>query len=81
MGRPVIVSSCRTPIGRFLGGLSRLTAVELGTEVAAEALARGGIDGSLVEEVIMGCVLQAGLGQNPARQVLRGCGVDDGVAR
>ena len=80
MGRPVIVSSCRTPIGKFLGGLSRLTAVELGTEVAAEALARAGIDGSLVEEVIMGCVLQAGLGQNPARQVLRGCGVDDGVA-
>lgn len=57
-----------------------MTAVELGTKVAAEALARGGIDGSLVEEVIMGCVLQAGLGQNPARQVLRGCGVDDGVA-
>lgn len=80
MGHPVIVSACRSPIGRFQGGLSSLTATKLGTVVATEAIRRGGIDTSLVEEVVMGCVLQAGLGQNPARQVLLGSGVDNGVA-
>ena len=80
MGRPVIAAACRTPVGKFLGGLSSLTAVELGTRVATEALRRAGIGGDVVEEVLMGCVLQAGLGQNAARQVLRGAGIDDGVA-
>ncbi len=79
MGRPVIASACRTPIGKFLGGLSSFTAVELGTQVATEALRRAGVGGDVVEEVLMGCVLQAGLGQNAARQVLRGAGIDDGV--
>jgi acetyl-CoA C-acetyltransferase len=65
----VIVSAVRTPIGTFGGGLSSLSAGELGGLVVAEALKRAGIPAHLVEEVIMGNVLQAGQGQNPARQM------------
>jgi len=79
MGSPVIVSACRTPIGKFNGALSSLTAPELGALAAAEALARAGLPAEEVEEVLMGCVLQANLGQSPARQVLRGAGVPDEV--
>jgi len=65
---PVILSTCRTPIGRFLGGLSPLPAPRLGALVIREAVRRAGIDGALVDEVIMGHVLQGGVGQAPARQ-------------
>ncbi len=65
---PVIVSAARTPIGRFLGGLSSLSAPELGAAVIREALKRAKIDPSTVEEVIMGQVIQGGTGQAPARQ-------------
>lgn len=68
MPQPVIVSSCRTAIGNFLGGLSPLTAVQLGSIVIKEAVKRAGIDASTVDEVIMGQVVQAGVGQAPARQ-------------
>jgi acetyl-CoA C-acetyltransferase len=68
MPQPVIVSSCRTAIGYFLGGLSPLTAVQLGSIVIKEAVKRAGIDASTVDEVIMGQVVQAGVGQAPARQ-------------
>jgi acetyl-CoA C-acetyltransferase len=64
----VIVSAVRTPIANFMGALSPLSAPHLGSIVISEALKRAGADSSLVEEVIMGNVLQAGLGQNPARQ-------------
>ncbi len=64
----VIVSAVRTPIGNFMGSLSSLSAVRLGSVVITEALKRAGADSDFVEEVIMGNVLQAGLGQNPARQ-------------
>jgi acetyl-CoA C-acetyltransferase len=68
MAQAVIVSAVRTPIGKFLGGLSSLRAPELGARAVREALSRAGIDGDQVDEVIMGNVLQAGVGQNPARQ-------------
>ncbi|HSG47544.1 MAG TPA: acetyl-CoA C-acetyltransferase [Longimicrobiales bacterium] len=65
---PVIVSGVRTPIGRFLGGLSPLTAAQLGAITIREAVARAGVDPAAVDEVIMGNVVQAGGGQAPARQ-------------
>lgn len=68
MAEAVIVSAVRTAVGRFGGALAQIPAVELGKEVIKEALRRAGINGQLVDEVIMGNVLQAGLGQNPARQ-------------
>ncbi len=65
---PVILSAARTPIGRFLGGLSTLTAPELGAVAIRAAVQRAGIDPGDVEEVIMGNVIQGGVGQAPARQ-------------
>lgn len=64
----VIVSAVRTPVGRFQGGLSPLSATKLGAIVVQETVRRAGIDPAAVEECIMGNVLSAGLGQNPARQ-------------
>lgn len=72
---PVIVSAARTPIGRFLGGLSPLTAPELGAVAIREAIRRGRIDAAAIGEVIMGNVLQSGLGQAPARQAAISAGV------
>lgn len=68
MNEVVIVSAVRTAIGSFNGALAPLSAVDLGAVVIKEALNRGGITGEMVEEVVFGNVLQAGLGQNPARQ-------------
>ena len=68
MDQPVILSAVRTPVGKFQGGLSSLSATELGAKVVAEAVRRAGIDASAVDEIIMGNVVAAGLGQNPARQ-------------
>ena len=68
MEKAVIVSAVRTPIGRFLGGLSSLSAPQLGAVAVREAVARAGVDAGLVEDTIMGNVVQAGVGQNPARQ-------------
>jgi acetyl-CoA C-acetyltransferase len=70
MKEVVIVSACRTAIGKFNGGLTSVPAPELGAIVIAEAVKRAGIKPELVEEVIMGNVLQAALGQNPARQAM-----------
>ena len=67
---PVIVSAVRTPIGRFLGGLSTLSAPELGAAAIREAVRRAGIDTADVAEVIMGNVVQGGVGQAPARQAV-----------
>jgi acetyl-CoA C-acetyltransferase len=67
---PVIVSAVRTPIGRYLGGLSSFTAPQLGAMVIREAVVRAGVEPGLVEEVIMGQVVQGGSGQAPARQAL-----------
>ena len=65
---PVIISGVRTPMGRFLGGLSPLPATQLGALTVAEAVRRAGIDPGVVEDVIMGNVVPAGGGQAPARQ-------------
>src|SRR3954462_11661107 len=64
----VIISGCRTPVGKFQGSLSDLSATQLGAIVVREAVKRGGVDPSQVDECIMGNVVSAGLGQNPARQ-------------
>src|SRR4051812_29388124 len=66
--QPVIVSAARTPIGKFLGGLASLSAPELGAIAIREAVKRSGVDPQAIEEVIMGNVIQGGVGQAPARQ-------------
>ena len=76
----VIVSAVRTPVGKFQGALSEMSAVELGAVVVHEAARRAGIDVSSVDECLMGCVLPAGLGQNPARQAALQGGLADTVA-
>ncbi len=64
----VIISGCRTPVGKFQGSLSDLSAPQLGAIVVREAVKRANVEASLVDECIMGNVVSAGLGQNPARQ-------------
>ncbi len=80
MREVVIVSAVRTAVGKFQGGLSELTATQLGAAVVREAVRRAGITPADVDECIMGCVLPAGLGQNPARQAALGGGLGDTVA-
>jgi acetyl-CoA C-acetyltransferase len=76
----VIVSAVRTPTGKFLGALKGFTAPQLGAMVVAEAVRRAGIDPETVDECIMGNVVSAGLGQNPARQAALRGGLPDHVA-
>ena len=76
----VVVSAVRTPVGRFQGALSGLTATELGAHVVREAVARAKVDTSQVDECLIGCVLAAGLGQNPARQAALRGGLSDSVS-
>lgn len=76
----VIVSAVRTPVGKFQGTLAELTAVQLGAVVVREAVRRAGIDAASVDECLMGCVLPAGLGQNPARQAALQGGLADTVS-
>jgi acetyl-CoA C-acetyltransferase len=76
----IILSGARTPVGKFLGALKDLTAVDLGVTAVRAAIERAGIDAESVEEVIMGNVLQAGSGQNPARQVALRAGIPDQVS-
>src|SRR2546426_4242454 len=64
----VIISACRTPVGKFQGSLSDLSATKLGAIVVKEAVSRAKVDPKQVDECIMGNVVSAGLGQNPARQ-------------
>ena len=80
MDQAVILSAVRTPIGKFQGGLAPLSATQLGAKVVAEAVRRAGIEPKSVDEIIMGNVVQAGLGQNPARQAGLGGGLDVRVA-
>lgn len=80
MKTAVIVSAVRTPTGKFLGALKDLTATELGAIVVREAVARAGVDPAAVDECIMGHVIQAGNGQNPARQAALRGGLADHVA-
>ncbi len=76
----VIVSAVRTPIGKFQGALSDFTAPQLGAIAVREAVKRAGIDPTLVDECIMGNVVSAGLGQNPARQAALKGGLSDRVS-
>src|SRR5262249_18993479 len=80
MRQPVIISATRTAIGKFQGALKSFTAPQLGSIVVRAALERAGLEASQIDEVIMGCALQAGLGQNPARQSALGAGVPDKVS-
>jgi acetyl-CoA C-acetyltransferase len=75
-----LVAGVRTPIGKYLGGLAELSAPDLGGLVIAEALKRAGVPVSAVDEVIMGNVIQAGVGQNPARQAALKAGLPDTIA-
>jgi acetyl-CoA C-acetyltransferase len=80
METPVILSAVRTPIGKFQGGLMPFSAPELGGKVVAEAARRAGLDSKQIDEAILGNVVQAGLGQNPARQAALKGGCDPRVA-
>lgn len=71
----VIISAVRTPVGKFLGSLKGFKATDLGSIVVRESVRRAGVAVEEVDEVIMGCVVQAGLGQNPARQAALGGGL------
>jgi len=74
-----IVSAVRTPIGKFMGGLSSFPSPALGSLAVREAVRRSDVVPAAVDEVFMGCVLQAGLGQNPARQAALRGGLPDAV--
>jgi acetyl-CoA C-acetyltransferase len=80
MKEAVILSGARTPVGRFMGGLKDFGAVDLGVIAVRAAIERAGIDPGEVNEVIMGNVVQAGNGQNPARQVALRAGVPSAVS-
>ena len=76
----VIVSAVRTPVGKFQGALSEMSRGAAGRGGGARGRARAGIDAASVDECVMGCVLPAGLGQNPARQAALQGGLADTVA-
>src|SRR6185369_6284797 len=76
----VIVSAVRTPVGKFQGSLSDFSAPQLGAIAVREAVKRAGIDPNTVDECIMGNVVQAGEGQNPARQAALGGGLSSAVS-
>ncbi len=80
MREVVIVSAARTPVGKFMGALSHLSAVELGAMAVRAAVERAAVTPADITECIMGCVLPAGLGQNPARQAALRGGLADSVA-
>lgn len=80
MSSAYIVAACRTPIGKFMGGLSGVPAPKLGAVAIAEAMKRSGLDAARVNEVIMGNILSAGVGQAPARQAALGAGLPPTVA-
>lgn len=77
MREVVIVGAARTPIGSYGGSLSSLSAVDLGVIAAKEAINRAGIKPELIDEVLVGNILSAGLGQNPARQIAINSGIPD----
>src|ERR671926_1447775 len=80
LNEAVIISAARTPVGKFLGSLKNFTAPQLGAMVVRESVRRAGVKPEEVDEVIMGCVIQAGLGQNPARQAALHGGIPFGVS-
>jgi acetyl-CoA C-acetyltransferase len=80
LNEAVIISAARTPVGKFLGSLKGFSATDLGAIAVRESVKRAGVKPEEVDEVIMGCVIQAGLGQNPARQAALRGGLPPSVA-
>ena len=80
LNEAVIISAARTPVGKFLGSLKGFSATQLGAIAVRESVKRAGIKPEDVDEVIMGCVIQAGLGQNPARQAALNGGIPSTVS-
>jgi acetyl-CoA C-acetyltransferase len=80
LNEAVIISAARTPVGKFLGSLKGFSATQLGAMVVRESVKRAGVKPEDVDEVIMGCVIQAGLGQNPARQAALNGGLPNTVS-
>jgi acetyl-CoA C-acetyltransferase len=80
LNEAVIISAARTPVGKFLGSLKGFSAPQLGAIVVREAVKRAGVKPEEVDEFIMGCVIQAGLGQNPARQAALNGGLPNTVS-
>src|SRR5271166_6502930 len=80
MADAFLLAGARTPIGKYLGGLAEVAAPQLGAVAIAEALRRAHVPVTAVEEVILGNVLQAGVGQNPARQAALKAGLPDSIA-
>ena len=80
MEEAYVVVAFRSPVGKFMGKLSDLSAVQIAAEVAKGTFERSGIDGKLIDEVIMGNVLSAGEGQNPAKQVVMHSGIQKNAA-
>jgi acetyl-CoA C-acetyltransferase len=80
LNEAVIISAARTPVGKFLGSLKGFSATQLGAMVVRESVKRAGVKPEDVDEVIMGCVIQAGLGQNPARQAALNGGLPSTVS-
>ena len=76
-----IMSAVRTPVGSFGGSLKDFSATQLGAIAIKGALQKANVNPELVNDVLMGCVLQAGLGQNPARQAALKAGLPDSIAR
>jgi acetyl-CoA C-acetyltransferase len=79
MREVVVISAVRTPIGSFGGGLKDIPATQLGAMAIKGALQKAGLDPTMVEDVLMGCVLQANLGQAPARQAAKFAGLPNEV--
>src|SRR5687768_5507137 len=80
MSDAFLLAAVRTPIGKYLGGLADLPAPQLGAIVLRETLRRANLPADRVDEVIVGNVLQAGVGQNPARQAALPAGLPDTIA-
>jgi len=80
LNEAVIISAARTPVGKFLGSLKGFSATDLGAIAVRESVKRAGVKPEEVDEVIMGCVIQAGLGQNPARQAALNGGLPPSVS-
>jgi len=80
ISQPVIISAARTPTGKFQGALKGFSAPELGALAIKEAVSRSGVDPAKIDEVIMGCVVQAGIGQAPARQAALKAGLPPEVS-
>ncbi len=79
MSRAVVLSACRTPIGRFMGALADMPPARLGAVAARAAVERSGVPADRIDEVIFGCARQAGGGPNLARQVMNGAGLQDAI--